>query len=272
MLSYFSMTRNCYLLMALFLFTVACSHSSSKKDRLTLSWEENFEGTNHFDTTIWSKVPRGSADWHDTMSDYDSLYAIDDGKLILRGIKNTKFPNDTSKYLTGGLWTKGKKRFGLGRLEIRAKLEAATGAWPAFWLLAAAPGVVEYPHGGEIDIMERLNDDAKVYQTVHSYYTIDLGLGDKPSKSSTAPINPSEYNTYAVETYQDSVVFFVNGQQNFAYPRIKTDKKGQFPFSEYKHYLILSMQLGGSWVGKVDPKDLPVEMKIDWIKFYKRTN
>ena len=28
------------------------------------------------------------------------------------------------------------------------------------------------------------------------------------------------------------------------------------------------MQLGGSWVGKVDPKELPVEMEIDRVKFY----
>jgi hypothetical protein len=28
------------------------------------------------------------------------------------------------------------------------------------------------------------------------------------------------------------------------------------------------MQLGGSWVGKVNPDDLPVEMEIDWVRFY----
>ena len=27
------------------------------------------------------------------------------------------------------------------------------------------------------------------------------------------------------------------------------------------------MQLGGSWVGAVDPKDLPVEMEVDWVRF-----
>lgn len=28
------------------------------------------------------------------------------------------------------------------------------------------------------------------------------------------------------------------------------------------------MQIEGSWVGKADPKLLPVEMEIDWVKFY----
>ena len=28
------------------------------------------------------------------------------------------------------------------------------------------------------------------------------------------------------------------------------------------------MQLGGSWVGAVDPSQLPVTMEIDWVKHY----
>ena len=28
------------------------------------------------------------------------------------------------------------------------------------------------------------------------------------------------------------------------------------------------MQLGGQWVGDVDPNDLPVEMEIDWVRYY----
>ena len=32
------------------------------------------------------------------------------------------------------------------------------------------------------------------------------------------------------------------------------------------------MQLGGSWVGGVDPQDLPVEMEIDWVRFYRKDN
>lgn len=28
------------------------------------------------------------------------------------------------------------------------------------------------------------------------------------------------------------------------------------------------MQIQGAWVGKADPKQLPVEMQVDWVKFY----
>ncbi|MEO6893585.1 MAG: glycoside hydrolase family 16 protein [Ginsengibacter sp.] len=250
------------ILFLLILFSGCNKYLSQSGNKL--SWEENFNQRKSFDDTKWSKIPRGKSDWDRNMSDFDSCYSMRDGKLILRGIKNTHLPDDTAKFLTGGIYSKGKVGFGNGRLEIRAKLNGARGAWPAFWML---PANAAWPGGGEIDIMERLNSDSIAYQTVHSNYTYNLKIRN-PKPGATGKIDPSKFNTYAVEKYPDSLVFFINDQKTFNYPRIQTDKKGQFPFSEHKYYLLLDMQLGGSWVGAVDTKDLPVEMEIDWVRFY----
>lgn len=254
---------NVFMMLATAISIVSCS-VSKRTQKTKLVWEENFNPTGSFDTSRWAKIPRGRSDWDRHMSDFDSCYAMRDGKLILRGINNTTVSTDTSRFLTGGVYTKDKVGFGLGRLEISAKLGNATGAWPAFWLLGQGR---KYPDGGEIDIMEHLSHDSIVYQTVHSYYTITLKMKE-PKKGGTAPIRPGEFNTYAVEKYRDSVVFYVNNQRTFAYPRIKTDKSSQFPFAEGDHYLLLDMQLEGSWVGKANPEELPVEMEIDWVRFY----
>ena len=53
------------------------------------------------------------------------------------------------------------------------KRQAAGGAWPAIWM---RPEGAAWPSGGEIDIMERLNNDSIAYQTVHSHYTYTLGI------------------------------------------------------------------------------------------------
>ncbi len=53
------------------------------------------------------------------------------------------------------------------------------------------------------------------------------------------------------------------------YPRIDTAVDGQFPFDR-PYYLLVDMQLGGNWVGSVDPSELPVEMEVDWVRYYKR--
>ena len=244
------------------LFSGCARHLSQSKGNLV--WEENFNQKESFDESKWSKIPRGTSDWDRNMSDFDSCYSMRDGKLILRGINNTHLPGDTAKFLTGGVYSKDKVGFGFGRVEIRAKLNGAKGAWPAFWML---PQNGHWPGGGEIDIMERLNSDSIAYQTVHSNYTVNLKMR-VPKHGSTGKINPEDFNTYAVEKYPDSLVFFINDQKTFTYPRIQTDKEGQFPFSEYKFYLLLDMQLGGLWVGSVDPSDLPVEMEIDWVRYY----
>lgn len=240
---------------------IACS-----SPKWELAWEENFDQAGSFDETYWSKIPRGTSDWNNYMSDYDSLFAVQDGKLILRGIVNNVLPGDTAPFITGGVFTKDKFSFEPeGRVEIRAKLFGARGAWPAIWML---PQVGKWPDGGEIDIMERLNGESIAYQTVHSRYTHTPGIKE-PLSGSTGAIDPNDYNVYSVELYNDSLSFYINDTHTFTYPRVETDIAEQFPFVK-PFYLLIDMQLGGSWVGAVGAEDLPVEMWIDWVRYYKK--
>ncbi len=250
------------------LCVIGMAASCGQDDGWTLEWVEEFDGEDGLDTAVWSRIPRGRSDWNNYMSDCDSLFEVRDGNLILRGIVNNVQPDDTASYLTGGVYTKGKKAFDGGRIEIRAKLQGAKGEWPAFWLL---PEEGKWPMCGEIDIMERLNFDDYAYQTVHSYYTYTLGIEDDPPHRGTNAIDPNDYNIYSVDIYPDSLVLAINHNHTFTYPRIDTDKEGQFPFYQ-PYYLMIDMQLGGSWVGEIDPADLPVEMCIDWIKHYRKKN
>lgn len=251
------------ILFATLILMISCAQQKEVKRGYTLVWEENFDDSTKL-VDNWSKIPRGGSDWNNYMSDYDGLFEVRSGNLILKGIKNTVLPEDSVPYLTGGVYTKDKMVFGHGRIEINARLFGARSAWPAFWLL---PENDPWPHGGEIDIMERLNNDDFIYQTVHSDYTYNQGIKDNPKAGVVAHINPDNYNIYAVELYADSISFFVNDTHTFTYPRIETDKSGQFPFGDKKFYLLLDMQLGGNWVGPVNEQDLPTEMHIDWVRY-----
>lgn len=131
----------------------------------------------------------------------------------------------------------------------------------------AADAEIKWPEGGEIDIMEHLNHDTIAYQTIHTYYTHVLKKDQNPPHGSTLPIDRDGFNTYAVEILPDSIILSINGKTSLVYPRIETTDKGQFPFGT-PYYLLIDMQIEGSWVGKADPKQLPVEMEIDWVKFY----
>jgi beta-glucanase (GH16 family) len=234
------------------------------EEKWQLVWEEDFNRTDgRFDETVWSKIPRGNSGWNNYMSDYEPLYSVTDGKLILRGLVNHDQSTDPVPFITGGVYTRDKKLFTYGRLEIKAKLHGATGAWPAIWML---PQVGGWPDGGEIDIMERHNYDNIVGQTVHTYYTHTLNIKEPP-QSAPAPIDPDDYNVYSVEIYPNGLRFYVNDYHTLTYPRIDTAAENkQYPFG-LPFYLLIDMQLGG-WVGEVNPDELPVEMWIDWVRYY----
>ncbi len=261
--------KNTIFLAAVFAATALSAVNCTDSPGWELVWEENFESET-IDYSVWSHTGRGSADWQKTQSPDPRCYGFRDGNLLLIGIKNDDLQADTAEYLTGGLWTLGKKAFDPGRIEVRAKLNGATGAWPAIWMLPfdQKDPANRWPFGGEIDIMERLNYDSIAHQTVHSNYVDNLKRFDFPPNASTAPIDPDDFNVYGVDIWPDSLVFHINGVRNFTYPRIpELDSLGQFPFYKPMH-LLIDMQLGGSWVGEVDPADLPVEMEVDWVRYY----
>ena len=238
-----------------------------------LVWEDNFD--HGLDSTVWSEIPRRKYNWRRFMSPNDSCVDFVDGNQVHRGNVNSSPATDTASYLTGGIFTADKKAFYNGRLEIRAKVGSAQGAWPTIWMLPDStfstdgPAAIRFPNGGEVNIMEHINHDSIVYHSVHSFYTMELHQDSIPPRYTTRVVDCGEFNTYAIELGPDSLCFFINDQPTFTYPRIDTDLEGQYPFHR-PLYLIIGMQLDGPWAGAVDPAELPVEMEVDWVRFYQR--
>jgi len=227
-------------------------------------WQDDFNAS-ELDTTKWTKIGPNKADWGKHMTRDSKCYSIEDGKLILKGIVNEDTLSDSRPYLTGGVYTKDKFAFRYGKIEIHAKLESAKGAWPAMWMLPQKNSYGGWPKSGEIDILEHLNYDKKFYITTHSYYTHTLGGKDKPKSGELFAVDVSKYNTYGLEWYPDKLVFTLNGIKTFEYPKVDGVDPSQWPYDK-SFYVLIDQQLGGSWIGDVDTKDLPVRMFVDWVK------
>ena len=237
-------------------------------DKWELKFTENFDGK-ALNPKLWRRIegnPNGGADWQKNISLRDDLVEISRGILILKGVRNDDLATDSRKVLAGGISTRGLFSMKYGKIEFRAKLEGQKGAWPAVWMM---PGDSPngWPNDGEIDILERLNFDDFVYHTVHSSWT--QSHPNDPPKMRKGAIKANAWNTYTLEWTPEKIVWRVNGKITHSYP--KTDEShDRWPW-DTPFYLMLDMQLGGSWVGEIDETTLPVEMRVDWIKFYSLT-
>jgi len=173
--------------------------------RWILVWEEQFNEES-LDTSRWSRIglftsPQWKTPvekWQENTGCFRYITAtdprtvtFDDEHIFLNGIVNhDTITGDPRPYLTGGIYTWNKFAFQYGRIEIRAKLDPAFGAWPAIWMLSEKD-VYPDQHNGEFDIMERLNHDDFAYQTTHNHWTITLKQ-EEPKKYNTGKINPDE--------------------------------------------------------------------------------
>lgn len=241
--------------------------SAQEHRRYALIWNDEFN-SGVLDEKVWSKIPRSKAAWAVHMTSDERLYGFEDGNLVLRGMVNDFLPKDKEEVLTGGVWSKYKKTFGFGRIEVRAKFDVAEGYWPAIWMLPQSSKTVNWPHGGEIDIMEHFGDSPSINHTVHSHYTYNLRKRSRPPYVAYPKYNEGQYNTYGMERFQDSLVFSVNGRRTMNYPRYRNGANDQFPFSQHDYYLILDAQLGNDGSPYVDKSKLPVELRIDYVRYY----
>lgn len=231
-----------------------------------LIWEDDFEQDGKPDADKWEFSGRGTPDWARYCADNLETTFIRDGKLYLRGIVNTS-ENDSVPYQTGCIQTKGKFAFKYGKLEVKARLSKGKGSWPAIWLMPQDASYGGWPHSGEIDVMEHLNYDSIVYQTLHTNYINVQGQKENPRYSHTPTFKEDDFNVFGIEWYPDRIDFLLNGEKTFTYPRIEGADWQQWPFDQ-EFYIILDQALGGNWVGAIKDEDLPVEMVVDWVRVY----
>lgn len=253
------------------LLSCSTSKSSTEKNKSTdynLIFEDQFEG-NAYNTRYWTSYPEGTgtAPWNRFVVDDPALAGVKDGNLHVRARWNPA----EERPETGAIQSKDKFSFKYGKIEVRAKFShAGQGGWPAIWLMPQNDIYPGWPNGGEIDIMERLNNDDFVYQVVHQ----TDGDANHISSGKTAAIDPTEYNTYGIIKTPNRIEFYVNDQLIMVHEP-KENFAQRWPF-ETDYYIILnhaSADKGKSgvdfWPGLVtSTDDFPYEMSIDYVKVW----
>lgn len=144
-----------------------------------------------------------------------------------------------------------------GYFEIRAKMPAGKGFWPAFWMLP-----VDGSWPPELDVVEILgHQPSRLYGTLHynnssGSHVMDGAVAVNAFNSSTG------FHTYGVDWQPDRITWYYDGvAMGSTTNRIK----------DQPMYLIANLAVGGYWPGNPDATTrFPAEMQIDWIRAYRK--
>jgi len=172
---------------------------------------------------------------------------------------------EKADYTSTSLITRDKASWTYGRIEVKAKLPAGKGVWPAIWMLGTNIREVGWPRCGEIDIMEYVGFDPNtIYANVHmAKYNHAKGTGKGSKIKADKPFE--SFHTYAVEWTPERMDFFFDEHKYFTF-------ENEHGGVDVWPYLILNLAIGGSWGGQkgIDESIFPQQFLIDYVRVYQK--
>jgi beta-glucanase (GH16 family)/glycerophosphoryl diester phosphodiesterase len=241
-----------------------------------LNWSDEFNQDGLPDSTKWNyDAGTGCPDicgWGNNELQYytkaDTSNAIvKNGKLLIKAVKQTK---ENNAYTSARLVTKHKGDWLYGRIEVKAKLPAGRGIWPAIWMLSTDWEYGGWPSSGEIDIMENVgyNPDT-VFSSTHTK-KFHHSIGTQKTKGLKVNDVHGQFHLYAIEWYKDRIDFFIDDNLFFSFANTGKGFE-EWPFDK-KFHLLLNVAVGGNWGGQrgVDETIFPATMQVDYVRVYQQ--
>ncbi|EFY99467.1 glycoside hydrolase family 16 protein [Metarhizium robertsii] len=235
----------------------------------TLRWQDSFPGA--------AGTSPNTGNWN-----------LVEGYLNVNNELQRYSPSTRNLQISGGQtvqlvpWRDGSTRMGWtsGRMESRyvftpdagrvtrveatlrfggAPQPAKQGIWPAFWLLGdSIRHGVQWPTGGELDIMERVNGLWTGYGTVHCGYSASGGTCNEPNGFGGAVGIPDdgwhvwrlEFDRRSGDWAQQTITWFMDGRQ---FHQISGARIGDYnlwvALCQKPQFFILNLAVGGNWPG-----------------------
>lgn len=260
-------------------------------DTLPLLWHDEFDAAGAPDSLKWSHesgfVRNHEEQWYQGANAF-----CRDGVLVIEARKETeKRPNPvydasgqgnwrqrrpTIDYTSASVNTAGKFEFTFGRVEVRAKIPTASGAWPAIWLLGRG---MDWPSCGEIDMMEYYRIDGVPHILANACWGSDRPY-EAVWNSSTTPFShftdrdadwAEKYHVWAMDWTSKAISLYLDGELLNRIPLSETVNgalgHGSNPFLK-PQYLLLNLALGGDHGDIIDEGAMPMRYMVDYVRVY----
>ena len=197
---------------------------------------------------------------------------VSDGTLKIRARRERYTVEGSARDFTSARLN-ARFAFAYGRVEVRAKLPSAAGAWPAIWTLGAnvnelgnpfgtTYGNVGWPACGEVDILEQVGWDKQ--HTIAHFHWADTRTGEYAHEGGElrVPTSTTAFHVYALEWDAERLEVFVDDDLVWSMP----NAAGR-PYDN-PHYLLLNVAVGGNLGGDVPASFDEAVMEVDWVRIY----
>jgi beta-glucanase (GH16 family) len=250
-----------------------------KGSAYNLVWSDEFDYTGAPNSSKWhhQTYPPSGASWFNGEEQHytariENSY-VSNGSLKIEAIKEPyrdPTSGSTKQYTAARL--NSKYAFKYGRMEVKAKLPAAQGTWPAIWTLGKnisengaywqtqGYGDTAWPACGEIDIMEQDGDKSKTSGAFHfpdsnGNHTYTFDYISVSNTDSSWHVYAMDWNAETIELSVDGTVFHtLNNAQN--------------AYFDNEHFILLNIAMGGQLGGSIPDSFTFDIMEIDYVRVY----
>lgn len=256
-----------------------------------LVWHEEFSTPGRLDSTIWSYehgfVRNEELQWYQANNT-----TVHDGCMDIEGrverVINPRYEEDsqnwktnrpTAEYTSSCVTTKGTEEFQYGRFEVRAKIPAVSGSWPAIWLLGNKWG---WPESGEIDVMEYyikyggpgiLANACWGSEQPHNG-TWDEGYIPFTHFTEKDSLWADKFHVWRLDWDSLEMNIYLDDELMNKIDLNETFNKGvkdnyENPFRNNAAYLLFDLALGGNG-GIPDDSKYPIHYLVDYVRVYQK--
>ena len=244
---------------------------------LSLACSANETAVSPVNASKWfhqTQLPNGHSWFNNEQQHYTNRITnayVSDGTLKVVAKKETFTDQGQTKQYTSARLN-SKLAFTYGRVEVRAKLPAGAGTWPAIWTLGKnikeigaywqtqGYGTTSWPSCGEIDIMEHWGSRPNFVQSaIHTKSSSGNTVNNGGQNIATAT---TDFHLYTMDWSSESIAFSVDNKVHYRYqPRTKNART--WPFDK-EQYLVLNLAIASDIYSGFNG----AQMEIDYVRVY----
>lgn len=232
------------------------------------TWSDEFNGTGAPDTQTWTfeeGYVRNNEDQY-----YQNQNAWQEGGDL---IFEARRDDNGKPYTSASIHSDNKYSFQYGRMQIRAKIPAVTGMWPAIWTCGDNG---EWPSNGECDIMEYYTGKilANCAVGTNTRWTAKWDSAQK-SMSALNELDSNwkdQYHIWTMQWDEDNVRLYVDGilLNTISQSWLVNSTTQWGPAEPFKqsHFLRLNLAVGGNAGGDPSNATFPQRYYVDYVRVW----